>query len=110
MTVDNKASLIPSLAPFEMSASPGQELGEMSKTLAAKMRRRRAQAVYWYLVGYSLFTAAVIVLQGFRYKGFRLNETALSIMIGSTAVSAISLVAIVLKGLFPIHAKKSSNR
>lgn len=78
--------------------------------LAAKMRRKSAQAVYWYLVGYSVYSASVILLQGFSWHEFSLPMMALNILIGSTAVSAIGLVAIVLRGLFPTHPRKSFKR
>jgi len=78
--------------------------------LFGKMRGKGAKFVYVYLIVYSAFSALVIGLQGFRIGQFLLPETALDILIGSTAVSAISLVATVLKGLFPTHTKKSLKR
>ncbi|UYH50548.1 hypothetical protein N5W20_05320 [Candidatus Kirkpatrickella diaphorinae] len=78
--------------------------------LFGKMRGKGATFVYVYLIVYSVFSAFVIGLQGFRIKQFVLPETALDILIGSTAVSAISLVATVLKGLFPTNPKKSFKR
>lgn len=74
----------------------------------AKLREESAKAVYKYLVSYSLFSALVIALQGFHLFGFLLPDTALCILIGSTAVSAIGLVAIVLRGLFPPQTKRGS--
>jgi hypothetical protein len=52
------------------------------------------------LVGYSVFSIALVVTQGFHIRGFDLPETVLAIVVGSTAVSAIGLVGLILQGLF----------
>lgn len=42
----------------------------------------------------------MIFLQGFHYKNFNLDKAAITTLIGGFAISVISLVKIILKGLF----------
>jgi hypothetical protein len=64
------------------------------------MRNRYAQAVFWYLVWYSVFAAFVVALSGWKIWGFVLPDIVLTALVGSTAASAIGLVGIVVTGLF----------
>lgn len=64
------------------------------------LRERLAGRVYWYLVGYSAGAFMLLVLHGAKYNGFALDKTVLALVVGSTAVSAIGLVGIVVRGLF----------
>jgi hypothetical protein len=65
-----------------------------------EMREDYANAVFWYLVGYSAFAAIVVLLDGWKVGGFSLPDIALTAIVGSTAASAIGLMAIVVTGLF----------
>lgn len=64
------------------------------------LREATANRVYWYLVGYSGWSGFLLLLHGSKYNGFSLDTPVLSLLVGSTAVSAIGLVGIVVKGLF----------
>ena len=64
------------------------------------MREIYAKKVYGYLIGYSLAAYSLILAHGFRLWDFSLESPTLSIIVGSTAVSAIGLVGLVVKGLF----------
>ncbi len=69
------------------------------------MRRDYGKAVFRYLLGYSIFAGLVVVLAGWgTVTGFMLPVAVLTALVGSTAVSAIGLVGIVVTGLFrPNH-------
>lgn len=75
-----------------------------------EMRERYALYVFKYLCSYSIFCALVVILQGFggfpffrhgeKFPLFNIDNSALCMLIGSTATAIIGLIAIVLKGLF----------
>ena len=71
-----------------------------NKRANRRLRWRYAKWVFYYLVSYSVFAAVLLVFHGFRLFGFELPEIALGALVGSTAVSAIGLVAAVVTGLF----------
>jgi hypothetical protein len=64
------------------------------------MRLDYANKVFAYLVAYSIFAGLVLACSGWKFLGFVLPEIALTALVGSTAVSAIGLVGIVVTGLF----------
>lgn len=64
------------------------------------LREGYANKVYGYLVAYSAAALTLVVADGFKIFGFDLDTTVVSIIVGSTAVSAIGLVGFVVKGLF----------
>jgi hypothetical protein len=70
------------------------------------MREGYANAVFWYLVGYSVFAAVVVLLDGWKVFGFSLPVAVLTTIVGSTAASAIGLMAIVVTGLFRSQPKE----
>lgn len=59
-----------------------------------------ANRAYMFLVIYCAFVGAVLLLQGFSVWGFKLSDTVLAVISGSTAASAIGLVGFVVNGLF----------
>lgn len=72
-----------------------------------ELRKDYAERVYNYLVGYSFGCMALLVLSGFKISGFILPDVVLSVIVGSTAVSAIGLVGFVVNGLFrPARGKE----
>ena len=71
-----------------------------NKKANRRLRWRYAKWVFHYLVSYSIFAAALVILHGFKVCGFELPEVALGALVGSTAVAAIGLVASVVSGLF----------
>lgn len=64
-----------------------------------RLRWKYAKWVFQYLVGYSIACFILLVLHGFSLW-FTLPESVLDFLVGSTAVSAIGLVAAVVTGLF----------
>lgn len=65
-----------------------------------KMRFKYSTWVFAYLVCYSLFVGVLLILAGTKFKDFHLDDEVLKFLVGSTAVSAIGLVAAVTTGLF----------
>lgn len=76
------------------------------KKATRSLRAEFAKKAFWYLVGYSIFTAFILILQGLhvtilaQYYSFHLDETLLKILVGSTGVSIIGLVGMILQELF----------
>lgn len=68
--------------------------------IRAKLLGPYANRVYVFLVTYCIFVGAVLLLQGFSVWGFKLSDTVLAVISGSTAASAIGLVGFVVNGLF----------
>lgn len=77
--------------------------GEFVKTEihTRSLREKYSVWVYRYLVGYSVAALAIILMHGFKLGSFQLDPTSLALIVGSTAVSALGLVGIVARGLFP---------
>jgi len=71
-----------------------------NKKANRRLRWRYAKWVFRYLVVFSLFSALIVILHGFGIGSFALPDLALGALVGSTAVSAIGLVAAVVTGLF----------
>jgi len=64
------------------------------------MRFKYSKWVFGYLVGYSIVVGVILVLAGFKIGKFELDSDVLKFLVGSTAASAIGLVAAVTTGLF----------
>jgi len=73
-----------------------------------RMRNNYAKAVFCFLIGYCAFAGVIVLLEGWHLFGFGLPVVALTALVGSTAVSAIGLVGIVVSGLFKPMAAASS--
>jgi len=65
-----------------------------------QLRKKYAEWVYLYLVGYSLAVFLLLLLDGFSCFGFSLPSTVTTALVGSTAAAAIGLVYAVTHGLF----------
>ena len=67
----------------------------------AQMLEGYANRVFWFVVAYCLAVGAMLLISGFkRVSGFELADTILGIIAGSTAVSVIGLIGMVITGLF----------
>lgn len=74
-----------------------------------EMRFKYSKWVFAYLVSYSIFVGLLLWLSGFEeVTKFSLEPEVLKYLVGSTAVSAIGLVAAVVTGLFNSGPKKGS--
>jgi hypothetical protein len=89
--------------PDELDKKAARFLDEETQKDRSSTRRLRedyGRRVYQYLVGYSMAAFLLVMLHGMKYQGFQLDTTVISLIVGSTAVSAIGLVGIVVRGLF----------
>lgn len=96
-----------------------QELGEMSDKLAetqaendrlkagpdidavrARMLEPYVNKVFNFVAAYCAIVAALLIAHGIKCVGFALPETILAIISGSTAISVIGLIGLVITGLF----------
>jgi hypothetical protein len=67
-----------------------------------------SKQILYYLWIFSGFCGAVLLLQGFSIFGFKLDTPVLVTLVGGTAASALSLVSVVLGGLFKSSPKEKS--
>lgn len=60
-----------------------------------------SRSVFWFVVGYCAVVGAMLILAGWgATTGFTLSDVILGIIAGSTAVSVIGLIGMVISGLF----------
>lgn len=71
-----------------------------TKTAIESLMEPYANKVFWFLCGYCFFAFVLLCLSGSKWLGFGLSDVVLSIVTGSTAVSAIGLVGLVIRGIF----------
>lgn len=64
-----------------------------------------ASRTYWFMVAYCAFAGLVLVLTAIEDVAFKLQEDVLKLLVGSTAVTVIGLVGMVLTGIF-VGARK----
>jgi len=68
----------------------------------AAMMEPYANGVFWFVIWYCIVVGAIVVLDGFGFLRFHLSDAVLGIIAGSTAVSVIGLIGIVVSGLFGV--------
>ena len=61
--------------------------------------------VFVFLCSYGVAAFILLLLNGFHLHGFSLDTTVMSFVVGSTAVSAIGLVGLVIRGIFGVVEK-----
>jgi len=67
----------------------------------AEMLKPYADAVFRFVMGYCAVVGVLVLMAGYETRtGFKLPETILGIISGSTAVSVIGLIGMVISGLF----------
>lgn len=59
-----------------------------------------AGKAYWFMCSYCFIVAIMLLLHGFSISNFTLPESVLQFLVGSTAVTVIGLVGMVLTGIF----------
>ncbi len=67
-----------------------------------------AKKAFVYMSLYSLGTFILLLLDGSGWKDFNLDESVLDLLVGSTAVTVLGLVGMVLTGIF-VGARKAVN-
>lgn len=56
--------------------------------------------VFWFVVWYCIIVGLILIADGVNGSGFDLKESTIGIIAGSTAVSVIGLIGMVISGLF----------
>ncbi len=64
-------------------------------------RRKYSGRIFWLVIGYLLVAGLLIFMAGLDQVRFRLADSVLMVLIGSTTASVIGLFAIVTNYLFP---------
>lgn len=59
-----------------------------------------ASRTFWFMCVYCGGVGLMLMLSGFQDLGFRLSDPVLQLLVGSTAVTVIGLVGMVLTGVF----------
>ena len=59
-----------------------------------------AARAFWFMSVYCGFVAIILIFQGFHFYAFNLTDSVIQIIVGSTAVTVIGLVGMVLTGVF----------
>jgi hypothetical protein len=72
-----------------------------------RLLRPYANRVFGFLCAYGFVATVLLILNGFHWHGFTLSDSVLNVVVGSTAVSAIGLVGLVVNGLFGAANKAS---
>ena len=67
-----------------------------------------ASRAFVFMCAYCAFVGVLLLLSGWQVWGFKQPEAVLSLMVGSTAVTVIGLVGMVLTGIF-VGARKSGS-
>lgn len=85
-------------AEAELSKLAGrQTVDQVKATLLAPYSSR----VFWFVVWYCVAVGVMLLMAGFKEgTHFELSDTILGIIAGSTAVSVIGLIGMVISGLF----------
>jgi hypothetical protein len=78
------------------------QLRGSSEAARARLIQPYAWAVLAFLSVYGAIVAILLFLQGFHPAGFKINDTVMGVVVGSSAASAIGLVHTVVRGLFPL--------
>jgi hypothetical protein len=59
-----------------------------------------AEKSFWFMVAYCAIVGLMVLAHGIEASGFKLPETVLQFLVGSTATTVIGLVGMVLTGIF----------
>jgi len=66
-----------------------------------KARKRYASAVFILVISWVTLVFALLIFQGFGFRGFHLSDNVLLGAIGSTTADIIGILLIVIRYLFP---------
>lgn len=83
-------------AEAEIARLEGKQTVEAVK---AELIKPYANKVFWFVVAYCASVGAFLLMDGLP-GGFTLKESTIGIIAGSTAVSVIGLIGMVISGLF----------
>jgi len=77
------------------------------------LRTKFADKVYWFLVCWSgamFILVSLSALKRYGFQDFEIPNTVLTVLVGSTTISAIGLVGFITKGLFSVSESKKKDR
>ena len=88
---------------LEIKQSELDHANLLNNELQENIRRRGhwGTRVFWLLVGWLLAVVGILLLQGFSYKGFHVDNSVVIAFISTTTVNVLSLGYIVANYLFP---------
>lgn len=86
---------------FEDLRRGSSTIAELDKLIAPS-----ATKAFRYMSAYSTGSFLLLVLDGSHWRGFDLDESVLDLLVGSTAVTVLGLVGMVLTGIF-VGARKA---
>jgi hypothetical protein len=89
---------------FEDLRRGSSTIAELDKLIAPS-----ANKAFRYMSAYSAGSFALLVLDGSQWRGFNLDEGVLELLVGSTAVTVLGLVGMVLTGIF-VGARRAINK
>jgi hypothetical protein len=69
----------------------------------AELIKPYTNKVFWFVVFYCVAVGCLLVADGIETNNFSLKESTIGIIAGSTAVSVIGLIGMVITGLFGIN-------
>lgn len=78
-----------------------RENEEADRRLTRTMRQEYANRAYWYFISYSIICLLLLLADGSSSCTLKLPNSVMLALVGTTAVSVLGLVGIVLTGLFP---------
>ena len=102
-------SYISTLERFSVLSNENIELKSEINALKQKLKTNDhldgliqpyAARAFWFMSLYCGFVALILILQGFHIWTFTLTDSVTQIIVGSTAVTVIGLVGMVLTGIF----------
>jgi succinate dehydrogenase/fumarate reductase cytochrome b subunit len=86
---------------------------ETVEQVRARLIEPYVKAVFCFVTAYCGFVGIVLLIAGWKAGGFDLSDAILGVIAGSTAVSVIGLIGLVITGLFgsvPSPAKAAASR
>lgn len=95
---DEKFALKEELDRLQKRVRTGEILDELIKPYANK--------AFLFMVGYAVAALGILIADGAKFKEFDLPDSVLELLVGSTAVTVIGLVGMVLTGIF-VGARKA---
>jgi hypothetical protein len=92
---------------FELRADNAKlKNNHFTSEILNKLIEPYAKKAFSYMVWYSVIVGILLVMCGYKDSGFSLSDQVQSFLVGSTAVTVIGLVGMVLSGIF-LGARKN---
>lgn len=89
----------------KLNAALSEELS--TARILNKLMEPSANKAFRFMYSYAGFVGLVVIFSGFRIRDFSMEPGVLGILVGSTAITVIGLVGMVLTGIF-VGARKAA--